>query len=189
VHTADSTGLLVITQVQPIAVVFTIAEDSLPPVLKKLGAGARLPVEAYDRSGRTKIASGELLTVDNQIDAATGTSRLKAIFPNDDNALFPNQFVNVRMQLDVRKAATLVPSTAIQRGPQGPFAYVVKADQTVEVRALSTGVTEGDQTEITSGLSPDELVVVDGVDKLRAGSKVQPQNREAPAQTDRKPAA
>jgi multidrug efflux system membrane fusion protein len=173
VHANDQNGLLIITQVQPIAVLFTMPEDDLPPILHKLAAGERLPVEAYDRAGQTKIATGYLLTVDNQIDQTTGTSRLKAVFENQDNALFPNQFVNVRLLLDVRKDAVIVPVAAIQRGPQGTFVYVVKPDQTVEVRQVSLGPGTGSDTSIESGLKPEETVVVDGVDKLRAGSAVQ----------------
>src|SRR5262245_29445185 len=148
VHASDQSGLVVITQVQPIAVLFTIPEDNLPPVLRKLGAGERLPVEAYDRAGRTKIATGELLTVDNQIDQSTGTSRLKAVFANEDHALFPNQFVNVRLLLDVKKGAVIVPGAAVQRGPQGTFVYVVKADQTVEVRQVTLGPTAGNNAAV-----------------------------------------
>lgn len=172
VHANDQNGLLVITQVQPISVLFTIPEDNLPPVLKKLRASARLPVEAYDRSGKTKIATGYLLTVDNQIDPSTGTSRFKAVFQNQDNALFPNQFVNARLLLDVKKGSLIIPAVGIQRGPQGTFVYVVKADQTVEVRQVTVGLTEGNDASIETGLSAGEPVVVDGVDKLQAGSKV-----------------
>ena len=173
VHANDQNGLLIITQVQPIAVLFTMPEDNLPPILKKLAAGERLPAAAYDRAGQTKIATGFLLTVDNQIDQSTGTTRLKAIFENQDNALFPNQFVNVRLLLDVRKDAVIVPVAAIQRGPQGTFVYVVKPDQTVEVRQVTVGPTAGPDASVEAGLSPREMVVVDGVDKLRAGSTVQ----------------
>jgi len=172
VHTGDPNGLVVITQVQPIAVLFTIPEDNLPPVLKKLKAGERLPVEAYDRAGQTKIATGSLLTVDNQIDQSTGTSRLKAVFQNEDHELFPNQFVNVRLLLDVKKEVAIIPLVAIQRGPQGTLVYVVKADKTVEVRQVTIGPTEGNNASIEAGVSPGELVVVDGADKLRAGSTV-----------------
>ena len=173
VHATDQTGLLVITQVQPIAVLFTIPEDNLPPILKKLQADERLPVEAYDRAGQTKIATGSLLTVDNQIDQSTGTTRLKAVLENQDNALFPNQFVNVRLLLDVRKGAVIAPVAAIQRGSQGTFVYVVKTDKTVEVRQIPVGPTAGTDAVIEAGLSPAEMAVVDGVDKLRAGSTVQ----------------
>ena len=172
VHASDTTGLVVITQLQPITVVFTIPEDSLPPVMDKLRAGERLSVEAFDREQKRRLATGSLLTVDNQIDPTTGTVRLKAIFPNSGNELFPNQFVNARLLLDVKRQTTLVPTAAIQRGPQGAFVYVVKADQTVGVRPVGVGVTQGDQTSIDKGLSPDELVVVDGTEKLKEGSKV-----------------
>jgi len=173
VHANDQNGLVVITQLQPIAVLFTIPEDDVPAVMKKLTAGERLDVEVYDRAGQHRIATGVLLTADNQIDQSTGTSRLKAIVQNEDSALFPNQFVNVRLLLDVRKNAVIAPVAAIQRGPQGTFVYVVKPDQTVEVRPVGVGPTSGDDAAIESGLSANEVVVVDGVDKLRAGSTVQ----------------
>jgi multidrug efflux system membrane fusion protein len=174
VHATDQTGLVVITQVQPIAVLFTLPEDTVPPVLKKLAAGEQLPVEALDRSGQTQLATGTLLTTDNQIDQTTGTTRLKAIFPNQDGALFPNQFVNVRLLVDVRKEAIIAPVAAVQRGPQGTFAYVVGADNTVGVRPITVGPTTGADAAIESGLAPGEVVVVDGVDRLRAGSVVRP---------------
>ena len=184
VHASDQNGLVVITQMQPIAVLFTLPEDNLPPVLKKLHAGDPLPVEAYDRAGQTKIATGSLLTVDNQIDQSTGTARLKAVFQNEDNALFPNQFVNVKLLLDVRKGAVIAPLAAIQRGPQGTFVYVVKPDQTVDVRPVTLGPTAGGDAAIDTGLSAGEQVVIEGVDKLRPGSRVQVQapETEAPAQ-------
>jgi membrane fusion protein, multidrug efflux system len=164
----------VITQLQPIAVVFTIPEDSLPAVLDKLTARSDLPVEAYDRERRRRLATGSLLTVDNQIDQTTGTVRLKAVFPNADQALFPNQFVNARLQLDVKQAATVVPAASIQRSPRGPFVYVVKSDQTVEARSVAVGVTDGDDVSIDTGLNVGEQVVVDGADRLRNGSQVEP---------------
>jgi multidrug efflux system membrane fusion protein len=172
VHSSDSGGLLVITQVQPIAVLFSIPEDNLKDVLAKLRARQNLPVDAYDRSGQNKIASGRLLTLDNQIDPATGTSKLKAIFDNKENSLFPNQFVNARLLVDVRKSQILVPAVAIQRGPQGTFVYIINQDKTAEVRQVKVGVTEGNDTSIESGLSEGDQVVIDGADKLRAGSKV-----------------
>jgi len=172
VHANDQNGLLVITQVQPIAVVFTLPEDALPPVIGRLRSGERLQVEAYDRTGRTRIATGNLLAIDNQIDQTTGTSRLKASFDNADNALFPNQFVNVQLLLDVRANAVIAPLAAIQRGPQGTFVYVVKTDQSVEVRPVTTGAAAGSEVAIDTGLSAGDQVVVDGVDKLRPGSKV-----------------
>jgi len=175
VHASDQNGLLVITQVQPISVLFTIPEDNLPAVVKKLRADTRMPVEAYDRSGKTKIATGYLLTIDNQIDPNTGTSRLKAVFQNRDNALFPNQFVNARLLLEVKKGSLIVPAVAIQRGPQGTFVYLAKADETAEVRPVTLGPMEGNDASIDKGLAEGERVVVDGMDKLQAGSKVQVQ--------------
>ncbi|MBI3781807.1 MAG: MdtA/MuxA family multidrug efflux RND transporter periplasmic adaptor subunit [Deltaproteobacteria bacterium] len=173
VHANDTNGLLIITQVQPIAVVFSLPEDNLQRVLTRLRSGSPLPAEAYDRSGQKRIATGTLLTVDNQIDTTTGTTRLKAVFPNEDNALFPNQFVNVRLLVDTLQGTLIVPSAAVQRGPQGTFVYVVKEDNSVDVRAVGTGTSEGMDTAIDSGLTAGERVVVDGVDKLRAGSVVQ----------------
>ena len=172
VRANDTNGLLVITQLQPIAVVFTIPEDSLPAVLQKLQAAERLTVEAFDREQKQKLATGTLLTVDNQIDPNTGTVRLKATFPNDDGALFPNQFVNARLLLEVKRGTMLVPSTAIQRGPDGTFVFVVKEDQTVSVRPVTVGVVHSEETSIEKGLSADELVVIDGTEKLREGTRV-----------------
>jgi multidrug efflux system membrane fusion protein len=173
VRANDANGLLVITQLQPITVVFTTPEDSLPAILDKLKAGERLTVEAFDREQKHKLATGTLLTVDNQIDPNTGTVRLKAVFPNEDGELFPNQFVNARLLLDVKRQTTLVPSAAVQRGPQGTFVYVVKGDQTVGVRAVTVGVAHGEESSIETGLSPDELVVIDGTEKLREGTRVE----------------
>lgn len=160
IHTTDTNGLVVITQLQPMTVIFTISEDNLPPVLDKLKAGARLQVDAYNRELTRKLATGPLLTVDNEIDPTTGTVRLRAEFPNKDNELFPQQFVNARLLLDVRRQTTVVPAAAIQQGPQGKFVYVVKADQTVEVRPVTPGPAEGGDVAIDSGLSPGELVMV-----------------------------
>ncbi len=177
VHANDANGLLVITQLQPITVVFTIAEDSLPAVMEKLRTGQSLTVEAFDREQKRKLATGTLLTVDNQIDPNTGTVRLKAVFPNDDSELFPNQFVNARLLLDVKRGTTVVPSAAVQRGPKGTFVYVVHADRTVGVRPVTVGASHGEEASIDTGLSPDELVVVDGTEKLREGSKVEVQRQ------------
>jgi multidrug efflux system membrane fusion protein len=185
VHANDQNGLLIITQVQPITVLFTLPEDNLPAVLTKLHSGEQLPVEAYDRAGRIRLATGTLLTIDNQIDQSTGTTRLKAVFDNQDNALFPNQFVNVKLLLDVRSEAIIVPAAAVQRGPQGTFVYVVKSDQSVDVRPITVGPTDGNDASVNSGLSAGELVVVDGVDKLRAGAKVQ--LRQSAAEVAEKP--
>ena len=173
VHANDANGLLVITQLQPITVVFALAEDHLPAVFERLKAGKPLVVEAFDREQKRKLATGTLLTVDNQIDPTTGTVRLKAVFPNDDSALFPNQFVNARLLLDTKQGSIVVPSAAIQRGPKGTFVYVVnEADQTVSVRAVTVGVSQGEDTSIDTGLASGETVVVDGTEKLREGSKV-----------------
>jgi multidrug efflux system membrane fusion protein len=189
VHANDQNGLVVITQVEPIAVVFTIPEDNLPPISRKLDAGARLPVEAYDRAGQTKLAAGTLLTADNQIDQSTGTVRLKAVFQNDDHALFPNQFVNVRLLLDVRAGAVTVPAAAIQRGPQGAFVYVVQSDHTVEVRPVTPGPTAGNTTAIDAGVSAGDIVVIDGVDKLRPGASVEVKMAEDASATAKRPGA
>jgi multidrug efflux system membrane fusion protein len=188
VHASDQTGLVVITQLQPIAVLFTIPEDSLPPVMQKLAAGETLTVEAYDRADQKRIASGNLLTVDNQIDQSTGTARLKAVFPNDDGVLFPNQFVNVHLLLDVRRAAVIAPVAAIQRGPRGTYVYVVKPDHTVESRPVTVGPSGRTAAAIESGLAPGETVVVEGVDKLRDGMTVQVREPERDG-TTAKPSA
>jgi multidrug efflux system membrane fusion protein len=172
VHAADATGLVVITQLQPITVVFTIPEDNIPAVLDKLGHGIRLPVDAYDREQRTKLASGSLLTIDNQVDPTTGTVKLKAEFPNADNRLFPSQFVNARLLLDTKRGATVVPASAVQRSPKGAFVYMVKPDGTAAARPVTVGVAEGDDVAIDTGLTPGEQVVVDGADRLRDGAKV-----------------
>jgi membrane fusion protein, multidrug efflux system len=172
VHASDQNGLVVITQLQPIAVVFTIPEDSLPPVLAKLNFGVKLPVDAWDREQKQRLASGSLLTVDNQIDPTTGTVRLKAVFPNTDGHLFPSQFVNAHLRLEVKRGATVVPSAAIQQSAQGTFVYVVKPDHSVTVRPVKVGVTEGDNAAIDSGVSSGETVVVDGADRLREGIQV-----------------
>ena len=177
VHESDVTGLVIITQLQPIAVVFTIPEDNLPPVLVKLRAGPDLPVEAYDRERQRRLAIGSLLTVDNQIDQNTGTIRLKAVFHNADNVLFPNQFVNARLQLDVKRGASVVPAVALQRSPRGPFVYVVRSDHTVEARQVTVGVTDGDDVSIDTGVNLGEQVVVDGADRLRDGTPVVLQDR------------
>src|SRR5438093_4165000 len=173
VHANDANGVVVITQLQPIAVLFTIPEDNLPAIMKKLNAGEQLETDAFDRSDQNRIASGTLLTVDNQIDQSTGTVRLKAVFQNDDGALFPNQFVNVHLLLDVKHAAIIVPVAAIQRGPRGTFVYLVKPDHTVAVRPVGVGPTGRTDASIESGVSADEVLVVEGIDKLREGTLVQ----------------
>ncbi len=177
VHATDTTGLAVITQLEPITVIFTIAEDSLPPVLDKLRAGARLPVDALNREQTRKLATGSLLTLDNQIDPNSGTVKLRAEFANKDHALFPNQFVNARLLLETRHGATLVPTAAIQRSTQGPYVYLVEPDRKVAVRQVRLGPTEGDHVAIDQGLAPGDLVVVEGSERLRAGVKVELKNQ------------
>ncbi|HKU22726.1 MAG TPA: MdtA/MuxA family multidrug efflux RND transporter periplasmic adaptor subunit [Terriglobales bacterium] len=176
VHANDTNPLLVITQLQPIAVIFTLPEDSLPAVAQHMRAGT-LKVEAYSRDDQIKLSTGTLLTIDNQIDQTTGTGKLKAVFDNHERDLWPNQFVNVRLLLEVRKNATVVPAAAVQRGPQGTFAYVVKGNNTVEVRAVTLALTQGNVTAVEQGISPGEVVVTDGQDKLQNGSKVVFRNR------------
>ena len=173
VHATDVNGLVVITQLQPTTVIFPIPEDSLPQVLAKLKTGGLLPVEAFDREMKQRLAVGSLLTVDNQIDPTTGTVRLKAIFPNERNELFPNQFVNARLLVEVRRGATVIPAPAIQRGPQGTFVYVVKADRTATVRPITIDEIQGGDVSVKAGLSPGDLVVVDGADRLREGTRVE----------------
>ncbi len=178
VKASDTNGIAVITQIQPIAVVFTLPEDNLQAVMKQFHSGRSLPIEAYDRSGKIKLAEGQLLAVDNQIDLNTGTVKLKGQFANEDGALFSNQFVNIKMLMDILRSVTIIPTAAIQRGIIGTFAYVVKADQTVSVRQLTLGPTEDEKVAVLEGLQPDERVVVDGADKLREGMKVKLITRE-----------
>jgi membrane fusion protein, multidrug efflux system len=180
VQTTDTNGLVVITQLQPITVVFTIPEDNIPSLLDKLKRGVRLPVEAYDRALQRRLATGSLLTVDNQIDATTGTVKLKAVFPNDDNALFPNQFVNARLLVETQQAATLIPTMAIQRNAQGAFVYLVKPDQTVAMHAISVGTTDGDMTAV-EGLKAGDVIAADNFDRLRDGVKIAARNPSANA--------
>jgi membrane fusion protein, multidrug efflux system len=172
VRGGDANGIVVITQLQPISVIFTIPQDQLPSVLKRMTGAEKITTEAWDREGRVKLATGALITADNQIDTTTGTVKLKAEFANSDGKLFANQFVNVRMQLETRTAIT-VPNAAIQRGAQGIFVYVVKDDETVAMRQVKPGPTEAETTAIESGLAVGERVVIDGVDRLREGAKVQ----------------
>ena len=173
VHAADANGLVVITQVQPIDIVFPIPQDRLPAVQRRIASGTRMQVDAYDSDNRTLLSTGTLLTTDNQIDTTTGTIKLKAEFANRDSALFPNQFVNVHLHLERIENALTIPSAAVQRGAPGLYAYVVKADNTVQIRPLKTGPTEGDRVQVLDGLAANERVVVDGVDKLRDGAPVE----------------
>jgi membrane fusion protein, multidrug efflux system len=170
---ADANGIAVITQVDPMGVLFTIPQDTLPRVLARLNAGEKPPVEVWDREQKALLAKGELITTDNQIDVATGTVRLKAQFPNKDGKLFPNQFVNVRMVVDVLKGAVAVPSAAVQRGAQGTIVYVVKEDDTVALRPVAIGATQGALAAVESGLQAGERVITDGVDRIREGARVE----------------
>ena len=179
VHASDPNGLLVITQLHPIAVVFTLPEDNLPSVAQHLRRST-LQVDAYSRDDQTKLATGKLLTIDNQIDPTTGTGKLKAVFDNTNRALWPNQFVNVHLLLEVQKNILVVPAAAIQRGPQGTYVYTVNPDQTAEMKKVAIGFSEGSVTTLVSGLQPGELVVTDGQDKLQPGSKVEIRGGQPP---------
>ncbi len=181
VRAADPGGLIVITQLEPISVLFSIPEDNLGDVLRKLHAGRELRVEAWDHDDTKKIADGVLLTADNQIDSSTGTSKLKAIFDNKNNALYPNQFVNVRLLTDVLKGAVVVPAATIQRGSQGSFVYVVRDNQTAEMRPVTLKNTEGNDVALASGLQPGEIVILEGMDKVQDGARVDVQT---PGQTN-----
>lgn len=186
VHSSDANGVAVITQVNPIAVVFTIPQDTLPPVLARLRKGEKPAVDAWDRDQKEILSKGTLISTDNQIDVTTGTVKLKAEFPNPDGKLFPNQFVNVRMVVDTHHGVVIVPSAAIQRNAQGTLVWVVRDDSTVAARQVVTGPTEGASTEVTSGLKDGERVITDGIDRIREGAKVEvvqpgaPRPRAAP---------
>ena len=172
VHAADTNALLVITQIDPISVIFTIAEDQLPVVTQKFWAGQHLMVDAFDRSSNTKLATGVLATLDNQIDQTTGTLKLRANFDNKDNKLFPNQFVNVRLLVQLKQNVTLIPTATVQRNTSMTYVFLVQANNKVTVRAINLGTTEGDDSEVTSGLAPGDVVVMTGVDKLQEGTQV-----------------
>jgi membrane fusion protein, multidrug efflux system len=172
VHAADANGMIVITQLQPISALFTIPEDRLPQVMQKLRAGAHLPVDAYSRDFSKKLASGMLMTVDNQIDNTTGTARLKAVFDNTDYALFPQQFVNIRLLVDTLTGQLVVPNVAVQSGQQGTFVYVVDDDSTVHLKPVQVGIVTETTSQILSGITEGERVVVDGTDRLVEGATV-----------------
>jgi len=172
VHASDQNGMVVITQLQPISVLFTIPEDALPQVVQKLRAGAHLPTDAYNRDNSKKLASGRLVTLDNQIDSTTGTSKLKAVFDNKDNALFPQQFVNIRLLVDTLGNQLVVPNVAIQNGQQGTFVYVVDQDSTVHLKPVQVGITTETTSQILAGLTENDRVVVDGTDRLIEGAVV-----------------
>ena len=179
VHATDTGGLLLITQVQPIAVIFTLPQDQLQQVFEKIHSGAQLAAEAWDRDNTAKIATGKLLTIDNQIDPTTGTYKLKAVFNNEDNILFPQQFVNTHLLVDTKRNLSLVPLAAIQRGPQGTYVYVVGPENKVKIHTVTVAQTTAGTVGINDGLQPGEVVVTDGQDKLQDGTKVIP--NQAPA--------
>jgi multidrug efflux system membrane fusion protein len=170
--------MFVVTQLQPITVLFTLPEDNLPAVAQHMKRSP-LPVDVYSRDDETKLATGKLLTIDNQIDPTTGTGKLKAVFDNKDNMLWPNQFVNIRLLLEVRKSSTVIPAASIQRGPQGTYVFVVKQDHTVDIRPVTIAFTQQNLSNIAGGISPGEIVVTDGQDKLKAGSSVEPRAQDA----------
>ncbi|HLZ43743.1 MAG TPA: MdtA/MuxA family multidrug efflux RND transporter periplasmic adaptor subunit [Candidatus Sulfotelmatobacter sp.] len=175
VHASDTNPMLILTQLQPIAVIFTLPEDVLPKVSQQMGKRT-LEVDAFSRDDQTKLAAGKLLTIDNQIDPTTGTARLKAVFDNKDNKLWPNQFVNADLLVETRKSSTVVPTAALLRGPQGTYVYTVNPDNTVQDKAVTVALTQGDTTVVTQGVNPGETVVTDGQDKLQRGSKIEPRN-------------
>lgn len=173
VHATDTNPMIVITQLQPIAATFTLPEDQIQTVAQHMRRGP-LQVDAYSRDDLTKLTTGKLLTIDNQIDQTTGTGKLKAVFENKNYELWPNQFVNIHLLLETQKNATVIPSAAVQRGPQGNYVYVMKPDKTVEARPVNVATTEGNLTQIASGVTPAEVVVTDGQDKLQPGILVEP---------------
>lgn len=188
VHASDPNGLLVLTQLHPIAVVFSLPEDNLPTVARQMRSRT-LEVDAFSRDDQTRLATGKLLTIDNQIDPQTGTGKLKAVFDNTERALWPNQFVNCHLLLEVRKNNIVVPAAAVQRGPQGTYVFTVKPDKTVEMRPVQVAFSEGNLTAIGKGLQPGETVVTDGQDKLQPGTKVEirggtPGQNAAPGQEE-----
>jgi multidrug efflux system membrane fusion protein len=175
VQSTSNTGLVVITQLDPISVIFTTAEDQLPPILQRLHAGQQLMVEAWDRENKNKLAEGKLETVDNQIDPTTGTLKLRAVFANENGKLYPSQFVNSRLLVQQKQNITLLQNAGIQRNSQGTYVWLVNSDQTVTVRPITVGTTEGDVSEVTAGLQPGDSVVTVGVDRLEEGGKVNAQ--------------
>jgi multidrug efflux system membrane fusion protein len=178
VHASDQSYMVVITQLDPMAVLFNLPEDDLPRVQKGLAAG-KIPVEAYSRDGQTKLGTGQLALIDNEVNQATATIRLKALFANADRSLWPNEFVKARLLLDTRKGAIVVPATAVQRGPNGTYAYVVGSDDTVATRPVEVASTQGEEAIIGKGLAASERVVTDGQNQLRPGAKVQPRTPDA----------
>ncbi|HEX3175225.1 MAG TPA: MdtA/MuxA family multidrug efflux RND transporter periplasmic adaptor subunit [Methylomirabilota bacterium] len=173
IKASDPGGLVVITQLEPIALVFSVPEDSLRPILKRFRSGSRVVVDAYDREGRTRLATGVLAAIDNQIDPTTGTVRMKASFDNKDGALYPNQFVNARILVDVLHEALLAPAEAIQRGPEGAYVYLVKPDKVVQMRRVQVGPSEAGTVALTSGVAAGDALVVDGAEKVQNGARVE----------------
>ncbi len=173
----DANGIVVINQLQPITVIFPIPEDNVPTLMRRLHGASALPVEAYDRTNSSKLADGKLLTVDNQIDVTTGTVKLRALFENTDNLLFPNQFVNIQLLQELLRNQVIIPNSAVRRGaPNGvvsTFVYVVNGDRTVTVRPVTLGVVDGERVAIAKGLNAGEVVVTEGGDRLRDGAHVQ----------------
>jgi multidrug efflux system membrane fusion protein len=180
-QTSDPNGIVVITQLQPISVIFTLPEDNLPAVQRRLNSGATLTVTAYDRTGANKLDTGTLQTLDNQIDTSTGTVKLRAAFDNKEQLLFPNQFVNIRLLVDTLHDATTVPSAAIQRGSPGTFVYIVKPDDTVAAQPVTLGPSDNQRVAVTKGVEPGQAVVTDGADRLKDGAKVRLAGAGAPA--------
>jgi multidrug efflux system membrane fusion protein len=172
VHATDANGLVTIAPIQPINVVFSIPADNIQKVLAQNAGTGHLAVEAWDRDIRTRLGTGHLAAIDNQVDPTTGTVKLKALFTNEDRVLFPNQFVNAQLLVDTLRGVVIVPTAAVQRGPQGAFIYVVKPDSTVDLQVIEVQGTDGDSTAVGKGLSGGETVVTDGLEKLRPGSKV-----------------
>jgi multidrug efflux system membrane fusion protein len=188
----DANGLVILTQLQPISVIFPVAEDYLPQIQRRLRANATLEATAYDRTGATKLSVGKLQTLDNQIDTTTGTVKLRAQFTNEDDSLFPNQFVNIRLLVDTLRGATVMPTSAIQRGAPGTFVYLINPDSTVTVKPIELGPQSGERVAVRSGLSPGDRIVIDGADKLRNGAKVvvrEPGGQGRPAPVAGAPAA
>lgn len=179
VQAAGQTGLAVITQLQPIAVIFPVSQDDIFRVQRKFNTNEDIQVEAWNRDNATKLADGKLLAIDNQVDTTTGTVKLKSVFENKDNMLFPNEFVNVKLLIDTRHDVVIVPAAAVQHGPNSTFVFVVKPDKTVEMRTLTEGPTEDDQTIIEKGVTAGEIVVTEGTDKLQPGSQIETKNAEA----------
>jgi multidrug efflux system membrane fusion protein len=170
----DSSGLAILTEVRPISVIFTLPEDNIPAVLKQVRSGTKIRIDAYNRDSTVKLATGTLATIDNTVDPTTGTFKLRAVFPNDDDSLFPDQFVNISMLLDVQHGDTVVPTSSIERGQQGPFVYIVGADNKVAAKSVTLGAVDGERQAVLSGVSPGDKVVVDGADRLKDGLQVAP---------------